>query len=120
MVGEYHDRVDAEWTFLTGHTQRIAQEVNVVDKEFGASIRERDREEKRSTRNEVASIVDHSSFAVSLPSLPAYRFAHAGYDSTSASVRVAACRRRGWPFQRHDQQAEAEIEHGQHEEGVAI
>ena len=63
MVGEYHDRVDDEWTLLTGHMQRIAQGVNVVDKEFGTSVRERDREEKRSAGNEIAPIVDHVRLA---------------------------------------------------------
>jgi len=59
MVGEDDDRVDDEWTFLTGLTQRTAQEINVVHQESRASVCERNREEERTTWNEIASIVDH-------------------------------------------------------------
>ena len=59
MLGQYHDGVDSEWTFSTSRTQRIAKKIDVFDKNFGASVCERNREEERSTGDEVASIVHH-------------------------------------------------------------
>jgi hypothetical protein len=144
--------------------RNVAKKVNTIHKDSGASIREGDREEKSAPGNEIASIGYHIEFAISRslpacrfahagynthirwrvarmsgatsgtfrrfirphpsafsPSLPAYRFAHAGYKRCHhGSMRVAAEHRCGRLFQHHHGQAEAEIEHGQHEEGVAI
>src|SRR5829696_3084517 len=59
MVGQYHNGVDNERAFSTSRAQRVAKKIDVLDKNFGASVCESNREEERSTGDEVASIVDH-------------------------------------------------------------
>src|SRR6186713_610341 len=60
MLGQYHYCVDDKWAFSASRTQRVAQEIDVVDEDAGTSVCKRNREEERSPGNEIAPIVDHA------------------------------------------------------------
>ena len=59
VLGQDHDGIDGERTFVRGHAEGGAKVIDVIDERGRTSILERDGEEERSAWEEVAPVSDH-------------------------------------------------------------
>ena len=66
MIRENHNGVDRKWLCAARRAKGRTQRANLVHKNGGAPVNERDRKEIGPARNKVASISDHFGKSVRL------------------------------------------------------